>query len=94
MAVARVVVFDGVTADRIAQVERQITDEPAPEGMPASEIVVLHDPKTDKSLTIVFFETDDDYVRGDAILSAMPSGDTPGQRTSVTKYNVAVRRAI
>jgi len=25
------------------------------------------------------------------VLSAMPAGDTPGRRTSVTKYNVATR---
>ena len=37
------------------------------------------------------FESEDDYRRGDEILSAMPAGDTPGQRTSVTKYNVATR---
>ena len=37
------------------------------------------------------FESEDDYKKGDEILSAMPAGDTPGQRTSVTKYNVATR---
>jgi hypothetical protein len=40
---------------------------------------------------ILFFDTDEDYKRGDAALSAMPAGDTPGQRTSVTKYQVAFR---
>ena len=34
---------------------------------------------------------DADYQAGDKILSAMPAGDTPGKRTSVTKYNVATR---
>jgi hypothetical protein len=40
---------------------------------------------------IVFFDTDEDYKRGDEALSAMPAGDTPGQRTSVGKYQVAFR---
>ena len=61
--------------------------------MPAKEIIVLHDPETEKSLVVVFFETDDDYRRGDAALSAIPAGDTPGQRTSVAKYQVAFRMA-
>ena len=40
---------------------------------------------------ILFFETEDDYRRGDEILNAMPAGDTPGRRTSVTKYDVPIR---
>ncbi len=47
--------------------------------MPAKEIVVLHDPEAEKSLVIVFFETEDDYQRGDEALSAMPADDTPRQ---------------
>lgn len=54
---------------------------------------MLHDPDAEKSLVIVFFETEDDYQRGDAALNAMPTGDTPGQRTSVAKYQVAFRMA-
>jgi hypothetical protein len=59
--------------------------------VPATEIVVLHKPECEKSLVILFFESEDDYRRGDEVLSAMPAGDTPGQRTSVTKYEVAAR---
>jgi hypothetical protein len=59
--------------------------------VPAREIVVLHDPEAEKSLVILFFETEDDYRRGDEVLNAMPASDTPGQRTSVTKYQVATR---
>jgi hypothetical protein len=40
---------------------------------------------------ILFFDNDDDYRRGDEALNAMPTADTPGQRTSVTKYQVAFR---
>jgi hypothetical protein len=62
-----------------------------PEDVPASEIVVLHDPEADKSVVILFFENEDDYRRGDAALDAMPAADTPGRRTSVAKYDVAMR---
>ena len=43
------------------------------------------------ALVILFFDTDDDYRRGDEALNAMPAGDTPGKRASVTKYDVAFR---
>jgi hypothetical protein len=59
--------------------------------VPAKEIVVLHDPEAEKSVVILFFETDDDYKRGDEALNAMPAGDTPGKRASVAKYQVAFR---
>jgi hypothetical protein len=91
MPLARVVTFDGVNSDRMAEMEREMQGNERPENVPAKEIVVLHDPEAEKSLVILFFETDDDYRQGDATLSAMPAGDTPGQRTSVTKYQVAFR---
>ncbi|MDX6511462.1 MAG: hypothetical protein QOE36_966 [Gaiellaceae bacterium] len=91
MALARVVTFDGVDKDRMDQMDREMRDGERPEGVPASEIVVLHDPEAEKSLVIVFFENEDDYKTGDEALSQMPAGDTPGTRTSVTKYNVATR---
>jgi hypothetical protein len=59
--------------------------------MPASELIMLHDPESATSRPIVIFETEDDYKRGDEFLNAMPAEDTPGQRTSVTKYDVAHR---
>jgi hypothetical protein len=91
MALARVVSFDGVSKDRMEAMDREMREGEPPEGFPPSELIVLHDPEAEKSLAIVFFETEDDYKRGDEILNAMPAGDTPGQRTSVTKYDVAVR---
>ena len=91
MALARVVTFDGVSSDRMAEMQREMEGGERPEDVPAKEIVVLHDPEAEKSLVILFFETDDDYRRGDEALSAMPAGETPGQRTSVTKYQVAFR---
>jgi hypothetical protein len=91
MPLARVVTFDGVSSERMSQMQSEMEGSERPDNVPAKEIVVLHDPEAEKSLVIVFFETDDDYQRGDEALSAMPAGDTPGQRTSVSKYQVAFR---
>jgi hypothetical protein len=91
MAVARVVTFEGVSKDRMDEMQREMGEGEQPEGVPAKEIVVLHDPDAEQSLVILFFETEDDYKRGDEALNAMPAGDTPGKRTSVAKYNVATR---
>lgn len=91
MALARVVTFEGVNKDRMAELNKEMQEGEAPEGFPPSELVVLHDPEAESSLVVVFFENEDDYKRGDEILSAMPAGDTPGQRTSVKKYDVAIR---
>ena len=91
MTLARVVTFDGVSKQRIDEMKREMEGGERPDEVPATEMLVLHDPETEKSLAIVFFESEDDYRRGDAALDAMPAGDTPGQRTSVTKYEVAIR---
>jgi hypothetical protein len=71
--------------------QREMQGSDRPDNVPAKEILVLHDPEAAKSLVVVFFETEDDYKRGDEALSAMPAGDTPGKRTSVAKYQVAFR---
>lgn len=91
MSLARVVSFEGVTSDHMQEVERRIAEEGRPEEIPATEIIILHDPEAETSLAVVFFDNEDDYRKGDAALSAMPASDTPGRRTSVTKYRVAVR---
>jgi hypothetical protein len=93
MAVARVVTFEGVNKERMAEMEREMSEGEPPEGFPQAELVVLHDADAEKSLVIIFFETEDDYRRGDEILNAMPGEETPGRRTSVTKYDVAMRMA-
>jgi len=52
---------------------------------------MLHDADAEKSMVIIFFDNDADYRKGDEMLSAMPAGDTPGTRSSVTRYDVALR---
>jgi hypothetical protein len=91
MALARVVTFEGVDKDRMEQMDQEMRDGGRPDGLEATEILVLHDPEAEKSVVILFFENEDDYKRGDEMLDAMPAGDTPGRRASVTKYNVATR---
>ena len=91
MGLARVVSFEGVSTDRMEQMRRRMREQEPPEGLAATEIVVLHDPDSEKSLVILFFETEEDYRRGDEVLNAMPADDTPGRRTSVTRYDVATR---
>ena len=94
MALARVVGFEGVTNERIEQLRQQIGEGGRPDDIPATEILILHDADAQKSLAIVFFENEEDYRQGDAVLSAMPADDTPGSRSSVAKYTVAIRRTV
>jgi hypothetical protein len=92
MALARVVSFDGVSSDRVAEMQRDMQDDDQqPEGLNATELIVLHDPDAEKSVVILFFDNEDDYRRGDEILDAMPAGDTPGRRSDVAKYQVVHR---
>ena len=91
MALARVVSFEGIDADRMASLKSDIEGGDRPEGLPATEMMILHDPEADRALAIVFFDNEDDYRKGDEVLGSMPASDTPGRRTSVTKHDVAVR---
>ena len=91
MAFARVVSFEGVSSERMAEMQREMQNSDRPDDVPAKEILVLHDAEGEKSVVVLFFDTEADYARGDAVLSAMPADDTPGRRTSVAKYDVAFR---
>ena len=91
MALARVVSFEDVNKDQVEELKREMSGGQPPEGVPATEILFLHDADAERSLVILFFETEADYAQGDETLNAMPSGDTPGRRAFVAKYDVAVR---
>ena len=91
MALARVVTFDGISSDRMAEMAGEIEGNPQPEGLNATEMMILHDPEAETATAIIFFDNEADYEAGHAILDAMPTSETPGKRTSVTKHNVAVR---
>lgn len=94
MALARVVSFERVTKDRIEELKREVQDGQQPEGLNPTEMIMLHDPDAETSLVILFFDNEDDYRSGDAVLNAMPAGDTPGRRSSVGKYDVAMRMTM
>lgn len=91
MPLARVVSFDGVSAERMAEMQSRMQESERPDDVPAQEIIVLNDAENEKSVVILFFENEDDYAQGDETLSAMPASDTPGRRASVGKYEVAYR---
>ena len=93
MALARVVEFEGVSQERADAMKQRMQGEP-PEGFPEMEFVWLHDADGEKSLVIQFFDSEEDLERAAAVLEAMPAEETPGQRTSVTKYDVAHRQAV
>lgn len=94
MGFARVVSFDGVSTDQMEKRAREIEERERPDGLPATEIIALHNPEEETALAILFFDTEDDYALADETLNAMPADDTPGRRSSVTKYNVALRMTV
>jgi hypothetical protein len=94
MAIARVVTFEGVSKDRMDQMNQEMNEGDRPDDIPATELLVLYDADAEKSMVVVFFDSEEDYQQGDAALNAMQTGDTPGQRTSVTKYDVANRMSM
>lgn len=95
---------DGIRTDRVIRgcqhgsdetaAAREIEERERPEGLPTTEIIALHNPEDETALAILFFETEDDYKQGDETLNAMPAEDTPGRRSSVTKYKVALRMTV
>lgn len=94
MAFARVVSFDGVSSDHMAEMTARMQQGEPPEGLDATELLLLHDPDGEQALAVVFFADEDAYRRGHEVLDAMPADDTPGRRSSVTKYTVAHRATM
>jgi len=94
MALARVVEFEGVSQDRVDEMKQRLQGGQPPEGLPLMELVWLHDASGQKSVVIQFFDSEQDLERAAAILEAMPADETPGQRTSVAKYDVAHRQSV
>jgi hypothetical protein len=91
MALARVVSFQGVTDERIGELRQQIEGGEQPEGLNATELLLLHSPDDQSALAIIFFDNEADYQNGDDVLGSMPAAETPGSRTDVKKYTVAAR---
>ena len=91
---ARVVEFEGVSQDRLDEMQREMQGTEPPEGLKAKEIVVLYDAGSEKALVTLFFDSEEDYQSSDAVLNEMPADETPGRRASVTKYAVALRQSM
>jgi hypothetical protein len=91
MAIARVVSFEDVSSDRMAELQQRMGEGEPPEGMPPVEVLVLHDANGGRALVVQLFESEDDYRRGEEIFATMPASDTPGKRAAVSRYDVAAR---
>lgn len=91
MPLVRAVTFDGVSADRVAQLAQQIEGGERPQDVPVTEMIMLHDEANGRALVLQFFANEADFEQGAAIFSAMPADETPGQRASVDRYSLAAR---
>jgi hypothetical protein len=91
MALARVVRFENTDPENVAKIRKSIDEGDLPEGLPATEIIMLHDPTDNSTLSITIVESEDDYRRVDEILGGVSADDAAGTRTAVTKYDVAIR---
>ncbi len=91
MSLVRAVTFEGVSAERVANLVNQIESGDRPEGVTVTEMMMLHDAANARAVVLQFFENDADYARGEAVFAAMPAAETPGTRASVDRYTLAVR---
>lgn len=91
---ARVARWEGSDAEAMRATAERIKSQAGsgpPEGVPAKAFKLLIDPESGRSLSVTFFESEEDLNTGDETLSAMnPPTDEMGQRVSVERYEVAV----
>src|SRR5688500_9500287 len=92
---ARVARFEGAKGNALREAADDINARSAsgpPEGLPAKGLLMLMDPDSGTSLSIVLFETEEDLRKGGEVLEQMtPSGGAgAAQRTSVETYEVGV----
>jgi hypothetical protein len=92
MAYARVATFENVPQEALEEITTQIRDGERPEGLPATEVIVLADREGGKMQAITFFDSEEDYRRGDETLRGMSPPGAMGS-ASVAKYEVAVKRS-
>jgi hypothetical protein len=94
VALARVVTFEGGTADGVRAAAQQVQADmqergAPPEGVKSSGLTFLVDPDGGRAMFVGIFDTEDDLRSSEATLNAMdPPGDM-GQRASVAVYEVA-----
>lgn len=95
---ARVVRWEGGEAEAIKRTAAEIganAESGPPEGVPAKGLLLLHDLEGGRAMAISFFESEEDYRKGDETLSAMnPPGEGMGTRVGVDKYEVALELEV
>ena len=91
MAYVRVVRFTGVDPERVAALkERVAQNEGPPEGVPSTALKVLLDEEQGTAVVLQSFDSMEDLKTGEAVLSAMDPGETPGTRESVDRCEVMI----
>jgi hypothetical protein len=90
---ARVVRFTGVTRETVDRVRAEIeaSDGPPP-GVRATAMKMLFDEEQGTSVFVAFFESEQDMRDADRVFEEMDPGDTPGERASVDRCEVAIER--
>jgi hypothetical protein len=94
---ARIARWEGADAAALEESAAQIRAQAEaaggpPPGVPAKELLLLHDTAGGKAIAISLFETEEDYRQGDETLDSMsPPGGGMGTRVSVEKLELVVR---
>jgi hypothetical protein len=93
VAFARVVTFEGGTADGLRAATRQLQSDMQerggpPEGVKSSGMTFLVDPDGGRAMFVGIFATEDDLNDSTPVLEAMSPPDGMGQRASVDVYEV------
>jgi hypothetical protein len=93
---ARVATFEGGDPAQVRQMIEQIdqrSESGPPDGVPATGLLVLHQPDQGKVVAISLFETEEDLRKGDETLNSMdpPEPGGMGQRASVEMYEVPIK---
>ncbi|MDX6585993.1 MAG: hypothetical protein QOI31_466 [Solirubrobacterales bacterium] len=91
MSFVRVVRFTGVDSERVAALKERVAENDGPpEGVPSTALRVLLDEEQGTAVVLQSFDSMDDLKTGEAVLSAMDPGDTPGTRESVDRCEVMI----
>jgi hypothetical protein len=94
MALARVVTFEGGTADgvraAVAQVKSDVEAGGPPEGVVSNGFTLLADPDNGRAMFIGLFANEDDLRKSAEVLEGMDPPEGMGSRRSVDVYEVGV----
>ena len=91
MALARVVTFDGVSKERMDEMNREMESGQPPEGMPRGGAHRPARPRRREVARRRHLRLGGGLQEGRRDLGQHAGRGPPGTRTSVTKYNVATR---